>query len=163
MNKLIAAILLSFALTLTACSSFAGPTASPTPVPTLTFTALPTSTATFTPTSTPAPLPPTETPDVVSALAPEGEPASEWQGIPIMPGAIAGEGDEESYVFTIRATAQEVQDYYELELGELGWQLLTRGEGKDSSLMLIFMNDAADMVTVSILAKGDESLVLLVK
>ena len=157
-KKLIAAAFL-LAFSLIACSGLAQPT--PTPVPTLTFTPSPTLTATLAPTNTP--LPPTETQDAVSALAPEGEPASEWQGIPIMPGAIAGDGDEESYVFTIRATAQDVQEYYERELGKLGWQPFAQAEGKDSSLMLIFTNDASETLSISIIAKGDECLVLLVK
>jgi hypothetical protein len=143
---------------LAACSAFAQPT--PTAVPTLTFTAIPTRTATRAPTSTP--LPPTETPDAVAELAPEGEPDSEWDGIPIMPGAIAGEGDEEGYVFTIKATPQQVQEYYETELAKLGWQPFAQGDG-EASLMLIFMNEDSTTLTVSVIAKGDEVLVLLVK
>jgi hypothetical protein len=111
---------------------------------------------------TETPLLPTETPDIVSALAPEGTPASEWQGIPIMPGAIAGDGDEESYVFTIRATPPQIQKYYQSELGKLGWQSSAQGEG-ESSLMLIFTKGDSTTFTVNILAKGEESLVLLVK
>ncbi|HSA99894.1 MAG TPA: hypothetical protein VLE49_04535 [Anaerolineales bacterium] len=155
-NPIVATLLLP-ALALAACSGLAQST--PTPVPTWTFTAVPT--ATPAPTSTP--LPPTETPDVASGLAPEGMPASEWQGIPIMPGAIAGEGDEEGYVFTVKATAQQVQEYYNLELGKLGWHVLAQTEGKSTSLMLIFTNDTSETLTVSIIAKGAESLVLLVK
>jgi hypothetical protein len=135
-------------LILTACSSFAQPTA--TPIPTPTFTAVPTLTATPTPTSTP--LPPTETPAV----------ASEWEEIPIMPGAVAGDGDEEGYVFTIQATPQQIQEYYELELDKLGW-ISSVQEAGDNSLILTFTNDASVMLTVSIIAKGDEALVLLVK
>jgi hypothetical protein len=151
-KKPIAAILLLLILVLTACSSFAQPT--PTTIPTLTFTVIPTLMPTY------IPLSPTETPDAVSALVPEGQPASEWDGIPIMPDAIAGEGDEESYVFMVKATPQQVQDYYQLELGKLGWQPFATGDG-DSSLM--FMNNASATLTVSIIAKGDEVLVLLVK
>jgi len=152
-KKLIAAILLLLIPVLTACSSFAQPT--PTAIPTLTFTVIP-----IMPTNTP--LSPTETPDAVSALVPEGQPASEWDGIPIMPEAIAGEGDAESYVFTVKATPQQVQDYYQTELAKLGWQPFATGNG-DSALMLMFTNNASATLTVSIVAKGDEVLVLLVK
>ena len=154
MKKPIAAILLLLIPVLTACSSFAQPT--PTAIPTLTFTVIPT----LMPTNTP--LSPTETPDAVSALVPEGQPASEWDGIPIMPDAITGEGDEESYVFMIKATPQQVQDYYQLELGKLGWRPFATGDG-DSSLMLMFMNNASATLTVSIITKGEEVLVILVK
>ena len=135
-------------LILTACSSLAQPTA--TPVPTLTLTAVPTRTATSTPTRTP--LPSTETPAVASA----------WEGIPIMPDAVTGDGDEEGYVFTIQATPQQIQEYYELELGKLGWTSSVQEPG-DGSLILTFTNNASVMLTVSIITKGDDALVLLVK
>lgn len=154
MKKPIAASLLLLILILAACSNFRQP--SPTAVPTLTLAVL----STLAPTNTS--VRPTQAPDVVSSLIPEGQPASEWNGIPIMPDAIAGEGDEESYVFTIRATPQQVQEYYQLELGKLGWQPFATGNG-DSSLMLMFTNNASATLTVSIMAKGDEVLVLLVK
>lgn len=154
MKKPIAASLLLMIIILTACSNFMQP--SPTASPTLTLTVLPT----LAPTNTFVPS--TETPDAVSALLPEGQPASEWNGIPIMPEAIAGEGDEESYVFTVKATPQQVQEYYQLELGQLGWQPFATGDG-DSSLMLMFTNSASATLTISIIAKGDEVLVLLVK
>ena len=148
MNKPIVAALL-LALSMIACSGLAQPTASQPPVQTLAPTI--------------SPLQPTKVQDALSTLIPEGEPASEWQGIPIMPGAIAGGGDEESYAFTTRATSREVQEYYEGELEKLGWELFAQTEGKNSSLMLIFTNDASDTLSVSIIVKGDELLVLLVK
>jgi hypothetical protein len=108
------------------------------------------------------PWPPGETPDDVFELPSEGQPASEWNGVPIMPGAITGEGDEEGYVFTIRATPQQVQEYYQLELEKLGWQLLSQEEG-DSSVMLIFINSASETITVNVIAKDEDALVLLVQ
>lgn len=155
MKKFSVITLSLFTFSLAACSRFVQPT------PTPTFTPSPAPTATLAPTA--MPLLPTETPDVISELAPQGQPASEWQGIPIMPGAVAGEGDEEGYVFTIQATPQQVREYYELELNKLGWQPLAQGEGKDASLLLMFTNDASETLSVSILTKEQESLVLLVK
>ncbi len=157
MKKPIAVSLLFLALT--ACSGLSQPTQ--VPVPTWTLTPFPTPTATPAPTSTLPP--PTATPDIIAELMPEGEPASEWKGIPIMPEALAGEGDEQSYVFTVQATSQQVQEYYQRELGKRGWQLNARGAGSNASLMLIFMDNTSTMLTVSILVKGDGSLVLLVK
>jgi hypothetical protein len=108
------------------------------------------------------PFPASKTPDVVGTIVPQGQPASEWQGIPIMPQAIAGEGDEESYVFTIKAMPQQVQDYYQVELGKLGWQPFAT-ENRGSSQLLMFTNATSETLTVSIIAKGEEVLVLLVK
>lgn len=144
-------------LMLSACSEFIQP--SSTPIPTFTLTVAPILSPTSIPTLTA--VYPSETPDVVSELVPKGQPASEWKGIPIMPGAIAGAGDEEGYVFTVRATPQQVQDYYQLELAKLGWQLNAQGDGT-SSRVLIFMNSASTTLTISIIAKGEDVLVLLV-
>jgi hypothetical protein len=141
-KKLIATSLL--ALTLVACSSVVQST----PV----VTAIPTMMVTVTPTL--SPLPPTETREV--------QPVSEWNGIPIMPGAIAGEGDEEGYVFTIKATPQQVQEFYQIELGKMSWQPISQ-DASSSSLMLVFMDSTSATLTVNILSKGDEVLVLLVK
>jgi hypothetical protein len=49
-----------------------------------------------------------------------------------MPGAVAGDGDEEGYVFTIKATPQQIREYYELELGKRGWQSSAEGDGVPS-------------------------------
>jgi hypothetical protein len=153
-KKPIAANLLLLLL-LTACSNSIQTT--PITLPTLTLSVVPT----LIPTNTS--LPPTEKTEAVSALVPEGQPASEWKGIPIMPNAIAGEGDEESYVFTVKATSQQVQEYYQLELGKLGWQPFATGTGNSSSLILMFTNNDSTTLTISVIAKGDEVLVLLVK
>jgi hypothetical protein len=147
-KKPIAASLLLLMLVLAACSNPIQP--NPAAMPILTFTVA----ATLAPANTSLQL--TDTPNT------EGQAASEWNGIPIMPNAIAGEGDEESYVFTVKATPQQVQEYYRLELGKLGWQPSDAGDG-DSSSMLMFTNNDSATLTVSIMAKGDEVLVLLSK
>lgn len=158
MKKSIAVDVLLFGLILSACSSFRQ--ATPAAFPTLTLTAGPAPISTPVPINTP--LPPTVTLEPAAGVAPEGHPASEWKGIPIMPDAITGEGDDESYVFTVKATPEQIEGYYQLELGKLGWRSLSKGNS-DSSLMLIFTNNDSATLTVSIITKGDEALVLLVK
>lgn len=148
MKKSIIAILL-LALSVIACSGLVQPT--PASV----------STEALAPTMSPSRA--TEVQDALSALNPEGEPASDWQGIPVMPGALAGQEVEDGYSFTTRATAQDVQQYYEAELGKLGWELFAQTEGKNSSQMLIFTNGDSGTLSVSIIVKDDELLVLLVK
>jgi hypothetical protein len=151
-KKRIAATLLLSALLLVACSNSAQPA---TAIPALSSTTVPA----FTPTvSIDTVLPTGQTPDV----APEGQPVTEWDGIPIMPNALTGAGDAEGYVFTIRATAQQIREYYQTELVKRGWQPLPQGNG-DSSTMLIFTNSASDTVSVSIIVKGEEALVILGK
>jgi hypothetical protein len=151
-KKPIAASLSLLILILAACSNFRQPR--PTANATLTLTFLPS----LAPMSTS--VSPADTPEAVSSLIPEGQLVSEWNGIPIMPDAITGEGDQESYVFTVKATPQQVQEYYQLELAKLGWQAIATGDG-DSSLT--FTNNASTTLTISMIAKGDQVLVLLVK
>jgi hypothetical protein len=94
---------------------------------------------------------------------PSGKPASEWEGIPIMPNAIAGQGDDQGYSFTINASSDEIQQFYEKELGKLGWNVFASGQGTTSAVLLIFMKDTI-MLTVSILPQPDGIMyVLLVK
>jgi len=147
-------------MALAACATFAPV---PTETPASTQTNLPTSTHTPVPTNTPTktPVPPTET---ASMPLPSGTPASEWEGFPVMPEAIAGDGDSQGYSFTIHATPAEIQKFYETALAKLGWSLFASGQGaaKDT-VLLIFMKDASTL-TISILPQPDGILyVLLVK
>ena len=144
-KKSIVASLLLLMLVLAACSNLIQP--NPTAIPILTVSAA----ASLTP-ATPSLL--------LTETVSGGKPASAWKGIPIMPGAISGEGDQEGYVFTVKATPQQVQDYYQTELGKLGWQLSSRSE-EGSSLILLFMNSASSVLTVNVLARQDTALVLL--
>jgi hypothetical protein len=148
-----------FLLTLTGCSSYQEQAATPT-LPPPSSTARPIPTSTFTPTVTePAP---TATLLAASTSTLEGGPAVQWDGIPIMQGAITGEGDEEGYVFTVQASSQQVQDYYQLELAGLGWQSLSE-EDEGSARVLVFIDTTSTILTVRILTRGDEALVLLTK
>ena len=157
MKNLIAATF--FLLTLTGCSSYPEQTATPTlSPPSVTTSPIPTSTFTSTMTA-PAP---SETSQAVPSPTLEGEPAADWNGIPIMQGAITGEGDEEGYVFTVEASSQQVQDYYQLELAALGWQSLSE-EDEGSARVLVFIDTTSTILTVRILTKGEEALVLLTK
>ncbi len=157
------AILLSvLVIALASCNTFAP---QPTETPTPTETSLPTSTNTPEPTNTPTktPVPPTETPSAPDLPMPSGQPSSEWEGIPVMPNAIAGEGDSKGYSFTINATPEEIQKFYEKELGKLGWNMFASGQGTTNAILLIFMKDASTL-SVSIIPQPDGIMyVLLVK
>lgn len=54
---------------------------------------------------------------------PQGSPVTEWNGIPIMPQATAGQefSENSSYSFKFTGTTQEVQDFYTEQLTSLGW------------------------------------------
>ncbi len=147
---------------LASCSSVL-PAPTETPIPT--ETSLPTSTHTPEPTYTPTrtPVPPTETESVPVLPIPSGKPVSEWEGIPVMPGAIAGDGDSGGYSFTVDASVDEIQRFYEKELAKLGWEMFASGQGTTGALLLMFMKDAATL-TVSIIPQPDGIMyVLLVR
>jgi hypothetical protein len=147
-----AIMLLVPVMALASCNTFSP---RPTETPTLTATSLPTATHTPEPTNTPAQAP--------VLPMPSGKPASEWQGIPVMPDAIAGEGDNKGYSFTIEASHDEIQKFYEMELAKLGWDMFATGQGTTGAVLLIFMKDAST-VSVSIIPQPDGIMfVLLVK
>jgi len=153
-------------LLLTSCGALV-PTPTETPVPTA--TSLPTLTVTLEPTATPTPeptktpFPPTETPAKLELSMPSGEPAMAWEGIPVMPDAIAGEGDSQGYSFTIMTSSEEVREFYEAEMSSLGWDLFAVGEGETGTAMLMFMKDS-DSATIFIARQPNELLyVTLIK
>ena len=135
-------------ITLASCSTFVP---QPTETPTPTGTSLPTSTNTPEPTPTPTiaptrtPIPPTETSSEPVLPIPSGNPSSEWEGIPIMPNALAGQGDIKGYSFTINASPDEIQKFYETELAKLGWNMFASGLGTTDAALLIFMKDRSTL------------------
>jgi hypothetical protein len=95
---------------------------------------------------------------------PEDPPLTEWKGIPVMPGAIAGRESDDSYEFSIEATPQEVQDFYERELSQQGYSLWAVGEndatGEPAMLML---SKGTDMLTISIIVEAEYLLVMMIQ
>lgn len=94
---------------------------------------------------------------------PTGKPAVEWNGLPIMAQAIAGDEGEGSYYYTVEATVEEVETFYESEMQPLGWSQLGVGEGENGALLMIFQKDEV-IVSVSILLLDESTAyVFLVK
>jgi len=145
---------------LVSCSAFAPV---PTQTPASTATSLPTATSTLQPTPTLTAVPVTAMPDSFVFPMPEGKPAEDWQGIPVMPGALAGQSDANSYAFTIQATPDEIQQFYLAALEKLGWTMLAASDGESDSVLLVFMKDA-NTLSVSIFSQADGVMyVLLIK
>jgi hypothetical protein len=162
-----ALILSVMAILLASCNAFAP---EPTETPTPTNTSLPTSThtpePTSTPTETPTPIPPTETPSSPSLPMPTGKPLSSWENIPIMSGAIAGDENTNNgvtgYSFTIKTSADEIQSFYETELGKLDWSALAVGQGTEKdTVLMIFMKGTA-VLSVSIIPQPDGIMYVLI-
>jgi hypothetical protein len=157
-----AIIVFSLAFTMSSCSSVA-PAATETPSPNQSNVPTSTSTAEPTVTSTETSRPKTETPSSVVLSMPSGTPLVSWEGFPIMPNAIAGEGDAEGYSFSISASSDEIQRFYEQELAILGWNMLGVGQGDTGAALLIF-TEGASTASVGIFPQAEGvTLVLLVK
>jgi outer membrane biosynthesis protein TonB len=147
------------------------PTATPTETPTATNTAVPTRAATaVSATSAPAATEPPATADSGGSSdfplpLPVGVPASQWNGIPIMPQAIAGQEDEGGYIYTVGASVQTISSYYQSQMINLGWDLLATSVGANDAVILIFQNfSTGEVASVAILTvDANTRYVLLVK
>jgi hypothetical protein len=133
-------------------------------IPVETLQALPSALPSFIPEGTlealPSALPTVEAlaTDFGNSLNPQGTPVQEWRGIPVMPQAVAGEEFGDTYSFRVNATVQEIQDYYNQQLGALGWtqpfEFPLEAEGgflfynKDDSVLTVFITPSEGSMVV---------------
>jgi hypothetical protein len=76
---------------------------------------------------------PIEAEELRDLRASMSSPVSSWQGLPVMPDAIAGRvAEETSYVFAARTSLEQVEKFYEERMRYDGWQLTTRQWDKSS-------------------------------
>ena len=93
---------------------------------------------------------------------PQGEPVTEWNGIPVMPQATAGQefADSNTYSFKADATVKEATDYYDAEMDKLGWSSTFNLPGDENAAALVFSKDN-NIATITITLQGDAIVVLL--
>jgi hypothetical protein len=85
---------------------------------------------------------PSVLPDFGDMFNPQGKPASEWKGVPIMPQATAGqEIDANNYSFKFTGTVKEAQDFYGDALGKLGWSSTVSMPGDANGAVMVFQKD----------------------
>jgi len=100
-------------------------------------------------------------PDFGNMFNPEGEPVSEWNGIPIMSQATAGqEHDTNNYSFKFTGTAKEAQDFYEGQMSELGWSSMFSMPGDENGAVLAFQKDSK-ILTITIVTTEGSTVVVL--
>lgn len=92
---------------------------------------------------------------------PQGTPVTEWNGIPIMPQATAGqEIDATTYSFRVGGTAQEAQNFYDTQLATLGWtKPFDLPSGGEAALML-FEKDGQNLTITIAPVEGSIVVVL---
>jgi len=124
----------------------------PLPSATFTETVVPslTPTITITPTITPKTIGGWEPPSGNSGWGnPWGTPSEIWNGIPIIPDAVAGgevnDGKYVGYYYSVEKTLSEVRQYYQQELGKNGYDLSALGED-DNTIKLVFTNSEDQIV-----------------
>lgn len=92
---------------------------------------------------------------------PQGTPLSEWNEVPIMPQATAGqEFNDGTYSFKVNATAQEVQDYYNSELVNRGWSSMFNLPGDENGAIMLFSKEDG-LLTVTVTSLDGETVVVL--
>jgi len=93
-----------------------------------------------------------ETPEVV---LPSGTPLADFNGIPIMPGAIGGEAVDGGYQFTTAADLDAITSFYETELSNLGFAVeLNVDESAGYALLNFQKGDLTGMVVMAPLGNG---------
>ncbi len=101
-------------------------------------------------------------PDFGNYFDPQGTPVSEWNGIPVMPQATAGQEftDTKTYSFKVNATVKEVQDFYNDEMGKLGWSPMISMPGEANGAIQIFQKDNS-VLTITIVDTDGTVVVVL--
>ena len=104
----------------------------------------------------------TSLPDIGNMFNPQGDPVKEWNGIPVMSQATAGQEftDAKSYSFKANATVKEAEDFYNAEMPKLGWSATVSLPGSSQGAVLLFSKDSS-VLTITITSQNDAIVVLL--
>ena len=78
-----------------------------------------------------------------------------------MPNALAGEGDSKGYSFTIKASSDDVKNFYQTKMTDLGWNEFASGQGATKALLMFFMK-GSDTITISIIPQPKEVMYVLI-
>ncbi len=101
-------------------------------------------------------------PEFDNYFDPQGTPASEWKGVPIMPQATAGQefDNNNTYSFKVDAAPQAVVDYYNDEMVKLGWSK-TFDTPVDASGGLAVYSKNSSLLTVTVTSLDGSTVVIL--
>lgn len=104
---------------------------------------------------------PTGLPDVTKYMNPQGAPATDWNGIPIITQATAGqEFSKGTYSYKATGvTEQDVQAFYNDKLKAAGWDSPFSAQGGSAGGLMLFTRES-QVLTITI-TKSDQDLVVL--
>ena len=92
---------------------------------------------------------------------PQGTPVAEWNGIPIMSQATAGQEFEGgNYSFRYTGVVKDANDFYTAELANLGWSTTMTMPGDEQGGLLVLQKDN-NFLTVTITNMNDGTIVVL--
>ncbi len=101
-------------------------------------------------------------PEVGQYLNPTGKPVSNWNDIPIMTQATAGqEFNKNTYSFKAAASATDVQTFYTDQLKALGWSTSFSAQGGGQGGVMFFTKDSK-VLTITITSSSNSVVVLLI-
>lgn len=105
---------------------------------------------------------PSSMPEVTQYLNPTGTPVSQWNNIPIMSQAKAGqEFNKNTYSFKAGGvTATDVQTFYNDQLKTLGWSSSFSAQGGSQTGTMLFTKDS-NVLSITVTTVDQDVVVLL--
>ena len=96
---------------------------------------------------------------------PQGTPVQEWNGIPIMPQATAGQefSEQSTYSFRANVTTKQVQDFYNEKLTALGWTQAFSFPIQAEGGVMLFQKDSNTLTVTMAASEGSVAVVLTLK
>ena len=102
---------------------------------------------------------PTGLPDIGNMANPQGAPVSEWNGIPVLPSATAGEETTGLYSYKADSTVDDAINYYKDEMVKLGWSEFFVMPDTGSGALLSYQKD--DNVSTITITSTEDGVVLV--
>jgi hypothetical protein len=105
---------------------------------------------------------PSAMPDVGQYLNPTGTPVSQWNDIPVMPQATAGqEFNKNTYSYKVSgATEADVQTFYNDKLKAAGWSSPFSAQGGSQGGIMLFTKDSS-VLSITVTTVDKDLVVLL--
>lgn len=105
---------------------------------------------------------PSGIPNLGNVFDPQGEPVAEWNEIPIMPEASAGQAfDANTYSYKVDASLKEIIDYYNARLGDVGWSSPFGVVEQSEMTIMVFLKEPQSL-TITLTPNEGYILVMLI-
>jgi hypothetical protein len=100
---------------------------------------------------------PSAIPEIGQYFDPSGTPVDQWNSIPVMPGAIAGQEFSASvYSYTVPGTTADVQQFYNQQMETLGWTSPFGFQVSEEGGIMFFQKES-EFLTITIASDQSDS------